>query len=188
MERKRFTWNARHAHDLLRDETVHVPSINDDRPAAHVMETIDKLIELKAIGTPEGYTLALINDDEEDICGLVVNVSANGENWPAASDGWSDINNYLPTDTEVEHAPAAVFDEMVGRCSAAPIAASRSCRRSNWRSPRSTKTPWATRPSTWPTPGSATSAGTRSTPANCAGSTSGVGNAPRRRDSDDQSL
>jgi hypothetical protein len=114
MERKRFTWNARHAHDLLRDETVHVPSINDDRPAAHVMETIDKLIELKAIGTPEGYTLALINDDEEDICGLVVNVSANGENWPAASDGWSDIKNYLPTDTEVEHAPAAVFDEMVG--------------------------------------------------------------------------
>jgi hypothetical protein len=113
MERKRFTWNARHGHDLLRDETIRLPSIDDEKPAGRVMETIDKLIELKAIGTPEGYTLGVINDDELDITGLVIEVSADGENWPAACDGWSEIDNYLPSDNDREQAEAFYLDEMV---------------------------------------------------------------------------
>jgi hypothetical protein len=38
-----------------------------------------------------------------------------GGTWPSASDGWSDIDNYLPpSDLEVERAADAVLDEMVG--------------------------------------------------------------------------
>jgi len=78
------------------DDAVLPGLMSDEQPASGVLELIDALIDAKAILGPDGYALRLINDDETDICGLIVEVEAVGTDWPYASDGWSEIDNYLP--------------------------------------------------------------------------------------------
>jgi hypothetical protein len=112
MQRERFTWNARVGLKALRAGTISMPTIDDERPAGRVMEVIEALEQLGAIKAPEGYRLTLINDDETDITGLVINVHAEGTTWPAASDGWSEIDNYLPA-LDDEQDKETHFEEMV---------------------------------------------------------------------------
>src|SRR3954447_13982247 len=104
-----FTYDARLAHRLLQAGKITVPSITDERPAGDIVELLDVLIAPAAaqlgaglanlrvgaaLVAPDGFCLNVINDDELDITGLIVNVTAVGRNWPAASDGWSEIDNY----------------------------------------------------------------------------------------------
>jgi hypothetical protein len=73
-----------------------LPSILDDKPAGEFTTLVHSLIDDGLIVVPEPYRLSLLNDDEIDITGVIVNVEVAGTGWPYISDGWSDIDNYLP--------------------------------------------------------------------------------------------
>jgi hypothetical protein len=77
-------------------EEVHLPDLLDDKPAGDLTMLFDRLVEGGIVTVPEPYRISLINDDEVDITGLVVNVEVAGTGWPHISDGWSEIDNYLP--------------------------------------------------------------------------------------------
>lgn len=94
-ERSRITIDE----DMLRRrfdaESVTLPAIDDEKPAGELMQLFDELVAANVIRVPEGYRVSIINDDEVDITGLIVQVEAVGDGWPLISDGWSDIDNYL---------------------------------------------------------------------------------------------
>lgn len=73
------------------------PSVEDDKPAGDLMQMFDNLVDADIVKVPDGYRVSIINDDELDITGMVISVEVVGAGWPYISDGWSDIDNYLPT-------------------------------------------------------------------------------------------
>lgn len=92
---------------------VEVPDITDDKPAGGVTQLMDALVDGGTITVPEPYRLSLINDDEADITGLIVTVEREGEGWPLVSDGWSDINNYLPLMEADDRQSYEVLEQLV---------------------------------------------------------------------------
>jgi hypothetical protein len=76
---------------------AYLPDITDDQAAGDVSQLIDLLIDGGTITVPEPYRISLLSDDGESITGLVLNVERVGSGWPFASDGWSDIDNYVPS-------------------------------------------------------------------------------------------
>jgi hypothetical protein len=96
-DRPRITVDEAKLRELFDAERIFLPNIGDEKPAGELSTLIDSLIgEHEAIKVPEGYRLSVLNDDEIDICGLIVEVEAVGNSWPLVTDGWSDIDNYLP--------------------------------------------------------------------------------------------
>lgn len=100
----------------------HLPKLNDESPAGALTNIVDDLLYKGVIVRDERYALVLINDDEMDINGLVINVRAQDTSWPAISDGWSELDNYLPHDDEEpgDHAGALreAVDSIVNRANA----------------------------------------------------------------------
>lgn len=78
---------------------IMLPTIDpesDSKIASKFTELVDRFIAWDVIRVPKGYRLSILNDDEEDITGIIVSVEVVGAGWPYISDGWSDIDNYLP--------------------------------------------------------------------------------------------
>jgi hypothetical protein len=98
-ERARITMDEVELRARFNREDVTLPAIEGEKPAGELVELFDELVTANVIRVPDGYRLSVLNDDEVDITGIIVQVEALGEKpaWPLISDGWSDIDNYLPS-------------------------------------------------------------------------------------------
>lgn len=114
----RIKLDERKLRALFDEQNWYLPAIDVESPAGDVVQIIDTLIDREVIVLPAGFRLSVLNDDGTDICGLIVNVEVTDGGWPYISDGWSDIDNYLPSvdDTpkpEDTAALEAAYREMV---------------------------------------------------------------------------
>lgn len=96
-DRPRITYDEAKIRERYANEEGFFPSWMDEKPAGALTTLVDELVQDGLIAVPEDYRLSLLNDDEVDITGVIVQVEARF-GWPLISDGWSDLDNYVPRD------------------------------------------------------------------------------------------
>jgi hypothetical protein len=59
------------------------------------------------IVAPDGLDVQALNDDELDICGVILTVANHNDALLSVDNGWRDIKNFLPPDNDRSLRPAA---------------------------------------------------------------------------------